>query len=80
MAELAGCLLERNGFTSDDLALVVPHQANLRIIRAMQDGSMSKDQISKSSLYSAGVNMLQRKRSVLFAFALAVTALPDGAR
>ena len=36
MAELAGCLLERNGFTSEDLALVVPHQANLRIIRAMQ--------------------------------------------
>jgi 3-oxoacyl-[acyl-carrier-protein] synthase-3 len=37
MAELAGCLLDRNGFTSDDLALVVPHQANLRIIRAMQE-------------------------------------------
>jgi 3-oxoacyl-[acyl-carrier-protein] synthase-3 len=36
MADLANCLLERNGFTSDDLALVVPHQANLRIIRAMQ--------------------------------------------
>ena len=36
MAELAACLLERNGFTSDDLSLVVPHQANLRIIRAMQ--------------------------------------------
>jgi len=36
MAELTMCLLERNGFTSDDLALVVPHQANLRIIRAMQ--------------------------------------------
>jgi 3-oxoacyl-[acyl-carrier-protein] synthase III len=36
MAELATCLLERNGFTSEDLALVVPHQANLRIIRAMQ--------------------------------------------
>jgi 3-oxoacyl-[acyl-carrier-protein] synthase-3 len=36
MAELATCLLERNGFTSDDLTLVVPHQANLRIIRAMQ--------------------------------------------
>jgi 3-oxoacyl-[acyl-carrier-protein] synthase III len=36
MAELASCLLERNGFTSDDLTLVVPHQANLRIIRAMQ--------------------------------------------
>jgi 3-oxoacyl-[acyl-carrier-protein] synthase III len=36
MAELATELLERNGFTSDDLKLVVPHQANLRIIRAMQ--------------------------------------------
>jgi 3-oxoacyl-[acyl-carrier-protein] synthase III len=36
MAELTACLLERNGFTSDDLAIVVPHQANLRIIRAMQ--------------------------------------------
>ena len=37
MAEVATCLLERNGFTSDDLALVVPHQANLRIISAMQE-------------------------------------------
>ena len=37
MAELAVDLLERNGFKSDDLALVVPHQANLRIIRAMQE-------------------------------------------
>jgi len=37
MAELAVQLLERNGFTSKDLALVVPHQANLRIIRAMQE-------------------------------------------
>jgi 3-oxoacyl-[acyl-carrier-protein] synthase-3 len=37
MAELAENLLQRNGFTKDDLALVVPHQANLRIIRAMQE-------------------------------------------
>ncbi len=37
MSELAVELLERNGFTSRDLALVVPHQANLRIIRAMQE-------------------------------------------
>jgi len=37
MAELAAGLLERNGFKGDDLALVVPHQANLRIIRAMQE-------------------------------------------
>jgi 3-oxoacyl-[acyl-carrier-protein] synthase-3 len=37
MAEMAASLLERNGFTSKDLSLVVPHQANLRIIRAMQE-------------------------------------------
>jgi 3-oxoacyl-[acyl-carrier-protein] synthase-3 len=37
MAEVACQLLERSGFTKDDLALVVPHQANLRIIRAMQE-------------------------------------------
>lgn len=37
MSELAVELLARNGLTSRDLALVVPHQANLRIIRAMQE-------------------------------------------
>ncbi|MGH9775179.1 MAG: beta-ketoacyl-ACP synthase III [Candidatus Acidiferrales bacterium] len=37
MCEASSMLLERNGFTSRDLALVVPHQANLRIIRAMQE-------------------------------------------
>jgi 3-oxoacyl-[acyl-carrier-protein] synthase III len=37
MAEVAANLIERNGFTSKDLTLVVPHQANLRIIRAMQE-------------------------------------------
>jgi len=37
MADVACTLLERNGFSHKDLALVVPHQANLRIIRAMQD-------------------------------------------
>jgi len=37
MADLAVELLARNGFSKDDLALVVPHQANLRIIRAMQE-------------------------------------------
>jgi 3-oxoacyl-[acyl-carrier-protein] synthase-3 len=34
---MACSILERNGFSSSDLALVVPHQANLRIIRAMQE-------------------------------------------
>ena len=37
MAEMAAHLLERNGFTKDDLKLLVPHQANLRIIRATQE-------------------------------------------
>jgi 3-oxoacyl-[acyl-carrier-protein] synthase-3 len=37
MAEVSTKLLERNGFTKDDLALLVPHQANLRIIRAAQE-------------------------------------------
>src|SRR5690242_7651913 len=37
MAEIACQLLERNGYSHKDVALVVPHQANLRIIRAMQE-------------------------------------------
>lgn len=37
MADLAAHLVERNGLKSEDLALVVPHQANLRIIKAMQE-------------------------------------------
>ncbi len=37
MAEVSAQLLERNGFTSDDLKLFVPHQANLRIINSSVD-------------------------------------------
>ncbi|PYU24205.1 MAG: 3-oxoacyl-ACP synthase [Acidobacteria bacterium] len=37
MAEIACGLLERNGYSHKDVALIVPHQANLRIIRAMQE-------------------------------------------
>jgi 3-oxoacyl-[acyl-carrier-protein] synthase-3 len=37
MEEMSLGLLERNGFTKDDLSLLVPHQANLRIIRATQE-------------------------------------------
>jgi len=36
MGELAESLLTRNRFTGEDLDLLVPHQANLRIIRATQ--------------------------------------------
>lgn len=37
MSELSVEMLERNGFSTKDLALVVPHQANMRIIRGMQE-------------------------------------------
>jgi len=37
MTEVSCQLLERNGFSKRDLALLVPHQANLRIIRATQE-------------------------------------------
>jgi 3-oxoacyl-[acyl-carrier-protein] synthase-3 len=37
MADLSEKLLQRNGFKKEDLALLVPHQANLRIIRATQE-------------------------------------------
>lgn len=36
MAEVSVKILADNGFTNNDLELVVPHQANLRIIQAMQ--------------------------------------------
>ncbi len=37
MADVSAMLLERNGLTGDDIKLVIPHQANLRIIKAMQE-------------------------------------------
>jgi 3-oxoacyl-[acyl-carrier-protein] synthase-3 len=37
MSEVAKLLLERNGFKDSDLKLLVPHQANERIIRATAD-------------------------------------------
>src|ERR1700694_3628919 len=37
MAEMSTHLLAMNGFTKDDLKMLVPHQANLRIIRATQE-------------------------------------------
>jgi 3-oxoacyl-[acyl-carrier-protein] synthase-3 len=37
MSEISTTLLERNGFSKDDLGILVPHQANLRIIRATQE-------------------------------------------
>jgi 3-oxoacyl-[acyl-carrier-protein] synthase-3 len=37
MCETAAEVLARNGVEAKDLGLVVPHQANLRIIRAMQE-------------------------------------------
>src|SRR3972149_10935773 len=37
MADVSTQLLERNGFSGHALSLLVPHQANLRIIRATQE-------------------------------------------
>ncbi len=37
MSEISTTLLERNNFTTADLKILVPHQANLRIIRATQE-------------------------------------------
>jgi 3-oxoacyl-[acyl-carrier-protein] synthase-3 len=34
MHEASRAVLERNGFTIDDVAIMIPHQANLRIIAA----------------------------------------------
>ena len=54
-------LLKRNGLTSRDLALVVPHQANLRIIRAMQE-RLGVDE-SKISVNSGAGKMRPSLRS-----------------
>jgi len=35
MSDVAASLLKDNGYTADDLALVIPHQANIRIINAV---------------------------------------------
>jgi 3-oxoacyl-[acyl-carrier-protein] synthase III len=37
MAESSAHIVERNGMTSDDIAFLVPHQANLRIIDAARE-------------------------------------------
>jgi 3-oxoacyl-[acyl-carrier-protein] synthase III len=43
MCDVSAALLERNGFTTGDLALLVPHQANMRIIRATQERMQLED-------------------------------------
>jgi 3-oxoacyl-[acyl-carrier-protein] synthase-3 len=35
MVEISGNLLERNGLTTDNVDLIIPHQANIRIIEAI---------------------------------------------
>jgi len=37
MQEVCTTLLERNGFTIDDISLLIPHQANARIIQAVAE-------------------------------------------
>jgi 3-oxoacyl-[acyl-carrier-protein] synthase-3 len=46
MADVSAELLERNGLTGDDIAWLVPHQANLRIIDATADRlGLSKEKV-----------------------------------
>jgi len=47
MADVSLEILRRNGFTTKDLRLFVPHQANLRIIRSTADRlSLSEEQLA----------------------------------
>jgi 3-oxoacyl-[acyl-carrier-protein] synthase-3 len=43
MADVSWDLLKRNGFTPEDVKLYVPHQANLRIIKAAKDRLKLRD-------------------------------------
>lgn len=46
MADVSAEIMERNNLTSDDIAWLVPHQANLRIISATADRmGLSKDKV-----------------------------------
>jgi 3-oxoacyl-[acyl-carrier-protein] synthase-3 len=46
MADVSAEIMERNGLTSDDVAYLVPHQANLRIIDATANRmGVSKDKV-----------------------------------
>jgi len=47
MAEASTEILKRNGYTSEDLDLLVPHQANLRIIKSVADRlGLREDQVA----------------------------------
>lgn len=46
MADVAAAIMEKNGLKSDDIAWLVPHQANMRIIEATaRRMGISKDQV-----------------------------------
>jgi 3-oxoacyl-[acyl-carrier-protein] synthase III len=46
MAESSALVMERNGLTADDIAYLVPHQANLRIIDAARERmGLDKDKV-----------------------------------
>jgi 3-oxoacyl-[acyl-carrier-protein] synthase III len=45
MAEIAGSLLERHGFTSEDVRWMIPHQANKRIITAVSERLGLQDRV-----------------------------------
>ncbi len=46
MAEASALIMERNGLTADDIAYLVPHQANLRILEAARERmGLTKDKV-----------------------------------
>ncbi len=46
MAESSALIMERNGMTADDIAYLVPHQANLRILEAARERmGLTKDKV-----------------------------------
>jgi 3-oxoacyl-[acyl-carrier-protein] synthase-3 len=67
MAEVSTTLLERNGLTADDVDLIIPHQANIRIIEAIAkklDVSMDKvyanvDRIGNTSAASIPIALTE---------------------
>jgi 3-oxoacyl-[acyl-carrier-protein] synthase-3 len=67
MADISKSLLERNGLTTDDIDLIIPHQANIRIIEAIAkklDVSMDKvyanvDRIGNTSAASIPIALTE---------------------
>jgi len=71
MVEISGTLLDRNGLTTDDIDLIIPHQANMRIIEAIAkklDVGMDKifvnlDRVGNTSAASIPIALTEAEAS-----------------